>query len=138
MVDITFDETALLLQRRVVFGIACPRFRSVVVIVAPFREMVCEFEARCVGGCVFEVYDDELFVGVLGKEKWGGCGAGGGWFRDEAENVAVLCLDGLLDDMKKSRKGNVRRCEQIQASASHLRDCCNIRPAISGICQWQT
>lgn len=61
------------------------------VVVAPFCEVVCEFEARGVAGGVFEVDHDELFVGVGGKEE-GGFGGG-----EEAEDVAVLGLwEGLV------------------------------------------
>jgi hypothetical protein len=40
-----------------------------VVVVAPFCEVVCEFQTTGIGGCIFEVDDDQLFVGVLREEK---------------------------------------------------------------------
>jgi len=57
-----------------------------VVVVAPFGEVVCEFEAWwvCVG--VLEVDDDEALVLVCGEEEGGFTGRG------EAEDVAVLSL----------------------------------------------
>lgn len=64
MVEIGAHESALFLHRRVVFCITRLRLLLVVVVVAPFREMVCEFETRSVSGCVFEVDDYELFMGV--------------------------------------------------------------------------
>ena len=68
MVDVTSDKASLLFQSWVSGCSTSPRLGGVVVIVAPFCEVVCEFEAGKVGGCVFEVDDDELFVGVLRKE----------------------------------------------------------------------
>ena len=54
------------------------------VVVAPFGEVVGEFESAGVGGGVFEVDDDELFVLVCGEEERGfTCGL-------QAEEVAVL------------------------------------------------
>lgn len=61
------------------------------VIVAPFREVVCEFEAGDIGGSVFEVDDDELLVFVFGMQEGRLLVVGAG-----AENVAVL---GLRDGM---------------------------------------
>lgn len=39
---------------------------GVVVVIAPFCEVVCEFEARDVGGRIFKVDDYELFVFICG------------------------------------------------------------------------
>lgn len=39
------------------------------IVVAPLREVVCEFQARGIGGCVFKVDHDELFVRILWEEK---------------------------------------------------------------------
>lgn len=44
------------------------------VVIAPFREVVCEFETRGISRGVLEVDYDELLVVVLGKEE-------GGWWR---------------------------------------------------------
>jgi len=68
------------------FGVADVGRGGVVVVVAPFCEVVCEFETGGVAGGVFEVDYDELFVGVCGEEE-GGFGGG-----EEAEDVAVLGL----------------------------------------------
>lgn len=64
MVDVGFDEAALFFFGGVVLGVAGVGSNRVVVVVAPFCEVICEFEAAGVGGGVFEVDDDELFVGV--------------------------------------------------------------------------
>lgn len=65
MVDIGADEALLLFQCWVLFGVALPRVGGVVVIVAPFCKVVCEFEAGGVGGGILKVDNDELLVGVL-------------------------------------------------------------------------
>jgi len=62
MVYIRTDERFLLFRGRVIIRATSPGFLFVVVVVAPFCEVVCEFKARGIGGCVFEVDDDELFV----------------------------------------------------------------------------
>lgn len=81
-------DEALLVLRGGVEGVgALPGEGWVVVVVAPFREVVCEFQAGGVGVCVFEVDDDELFVGVCGEEERGGAGG------EQAEDVAVLSLE---------------------------------------------
>jgi hypothetical protein len=41
------------------------------VVVAPFSEMVSEFETGGIGRGVFEINDHELFVRILGEEEWG-------------------------------------------------------------------
>jgi len=41
----------------------------VVIVVAPFCEMVCELETWSIGGSVFEVDDYELLVGVGWQEE---------------------------------------------------------------------
>ena len=86
MLDICFEEAVLFLRGRVSFlveGVGCGRG---VVVVAPFGEMVCEFQAGGVGGGVFEVDYDELFVFVGGEEEGGFAGG------FKAEEVAVLGL----------------------------------------------
>ena len=64
MVEISADKAALFLDGRVVLSITSLGLLLVMIVIAPLRKMVCEFEARCIGGCVFEVDDYELFVGV--------------------------------------------------------------------------
>ena len=64
MVEICADEPTLFLNGRIVFSIASLRPLLIMVVVAPLREMVCEFQARGVGGCIFEIDNYELFVGV--------------------------------------------------------------------------
>lgn len=63
MVNVAPDEAFLFLECGVVVCIARPGCRRWgMVVVAPFCEMVCEFEAWGVGGGVFEIDDYELFV----------------------------------------------------------------------------
>ena len=80
------DEAALFLNGGEGFGVADVRGGGVVVVVAPFRKVVCELEAGGIARGVFEVNDDELLVRVGWQEEWG---LGGG---EEAEDVAVLSL----------------------------------------------
>jgi hypothetical protein len=60
-----------------------------VIVVAPFREMVCELKTWRIGRSVFEVDDYELFVGIGWQEE----GRFARWF--ETEDIAVLCLDSV-------------------------------------------
>jgi hypothetical protein len=96
MIDIGAYEAALLLYRRVFIGVACPGFVGIVVIIAPFCEVICELETRSVSRGILKVNDHKLLMGVLWKEQ----GRRGGtilWvFGDETENVAVLRLYGWL------------------------------------------
>jgi hypothetical protein len=55
----------------VVLGFAGIGHHRIVVIIAPFCKVIREFEARGVGGSVFEVDYNELFVGVGREEKRG-------------------------------------------------------------------
>ncbi len=68
MQDVAADEALLLFGGWVVVCVAGVGGLRVVVVVAPFGEVVCEFEAAHVGVGVFEVDDDELFVFVGGEE----------------------------------------------------------------------
>jgi hypothetical protein len=70
VIDIAADESALLLERRVQTRIA-HKGDGEVVVVAPFREMISEFETGGIGRGVFEINDHELFVRILGEEEWG-------------------------------------------------------------------
>lgn len=58
----------------------------IMIVVAPFCEVVCELETRGICGGIFEVDDDKLFVGISWEEE----GRFAGWF--EAEDIAILCL----------------------------------------------
>lgn len=89
MVDIGFDKPPLLVWGGVTGDIARIGPDGVVVVVGPFGKVVCKFEARHVGGGVFKVDHDELFVLVCRLEE-------GGFFvvRTDAEDVAVLRLRG--------------------------------------------
>lgn len=89
MVYVGFDKATLFFFCRVVLGIAGVGSDGVVVIIAPFCEMVCELETRGISGGVFEVDDDKLFVSIGWEEE--GRFAG----RFEAQDVAVLCLDSV-------------------------------------------
>lgn len=62
MIDVRTDEPALLFGGWIHSGIAYMRSVRIVVIVAPFREVICEFKTNGVGRCVLEINDDELFV----------------------------------------------------------------------------
>lgn len=57
------------------------------VVVGPFGEVICKFEPREVGACVFKVDDDELFVFVFGLKQGRLLIIG-----TDAEDVAILCL----------------------------------------------
>jgi hypothetical protein len=70
VIDIAADETALLLKRRIQMRIA-DKGDGEMVVVAPFSEMVSEFETGGIGRGVFEINDHELFVRILGEEEWG-------------------------------------------------------------------
>ena len=99
VVDVRADEVTLLFEGWVAVCVACPGFIGIVIVVAPFCEMVGKFKAGGVGGCILEINDYELFVVVCGEEKWRG-----GWvaavlawfwcFRcNKTEDVAILRLD---------------------------------------------
>lgn len=64
MVEICADEPALFLSGGIIFSITRLGLFLVMVIVAPLREVVCEFKAQRVGGSIFEVDDYELFMSV--------------------------------------------------------------------------
>ncbi len=89
MVHVRFDGAALFLGRGVAGRVAGVGAGGVVVVVGPFGEVVCEFEAGEVGGGVLEVDYYELFVFVGGLEEGGGLIVGA-----DAEDVAVLSLRG--------------------------------------------
>lgn len=58
MEHIAPQKAPLFLHTGIVIRIASPGFAGVVVVVTPFREVVCEFQPGRVGRCVFEVdYD---------------------------------------------------------------------------------
>lgn len=84
----------------------------VMIIIAPFCEVVCELETRGVCGGVFEVDNDKLFVGVGWVEK----GGFAGWF--EAEDIAVLCLSSVSSHISHSENKGLHRYVQIQAVSS--------------------
>jgi hypothetical protein len=89
MVDVGFDEAALLVWGRVAGGVAGVGAGGVVVVVGPLGEVFCELEAGQVGGGVLKVDDDELLVLVGGLQEGGLLVV-----RAEAEDVAVLGLWG--------------------------------------------
>ena len=74
MHDIGADEAALFFWARVAGRVAGVGLGGVVVVVAPFGEVVGEFHAGCVGRGVLEVDDDELAVLVVGEEEGGFAG----------------------------------------------------------------
>lgn len=111
MVDIGFYEAALFFFRRVVVCITGVRRNGVMIIIAPFCEVICELETRGVGGGVFEVDDDELFVGVSWEEK--GRFAG----RFEAEDIAVLCLVLSVHTFLVPNNKDLHRYEQIPTAS---------------------
>lgn len=90
MAHIGADETVLFRGRGVEFRLESVGFALVVVVVAPFGEVIGEFEAGEVGVGVFEVNYYEPLVGV-GREEKGGLAA-----RRQAEDVAVLSLRNVL------------------------------------------
>lgn len=70
MADIGADEASLVVRRWVCGSVAAPGGLLIVVIVAPFGEMIGKFEARGVGRCILKINDDKLLVGV-GREQEG-------------------------------------------------------------------
>jgi len=56
------------------------------IIVAPFRKVVRELQARSVCGCIFEVNHNKLAVLIIRQEEW----RLAGWL--QAHQVAVLGL----------------------------------------------
>lgn len=81
VIYICSDETLLFFNCGVVFSIACPgHWSRCMVIVTPFCKVICEFQTRCIGACVFEIDDDKLFVMVRRKEERGRCRSSGGGF----------------------------------------------------------
>lgn len=64
VVKVSADKPSLLLHGRIILSIASLRLLLIMVVVAPLREMVCEFQTRGIGGCIFKIDNYELFVGV--------------------------------------------------------------------------
>ena len=113
MVDIASYERSLLLFGGVSRRIARPRFGRIMVIVAPLRKVVCEFEAGRVGRSILEVYDHKLLVSVLRKQERGWSLSGRGWLRDQPQNVAVLRLGSVsLERYEEYGKWDSHRYEQ--------------------------
>lgn len=69
MGDIGFDKTALLFGCWIDFLVDRVRNFRVMIVVAPFCEVICELEAWNIGIGVFEVDDDKLLVLVSRREK---------------------------------------------------------------------
>jgi hypothetical protein len=70
VVYVCSDETLLLFQTRITIGVASKGSQGVVVVVHPFREVIGKFVSSCVGTCVLEINDDELFVLVGRLKEW--------------------------------------------------------------------
>lgn len=68
MIDVSPDETTLLVGGGIPLLVARPWHCGVMVIVRPFVEVVGEFEATRVRACILEVDDDELLV-LVGRLK---------------------------------------------------------------------
>lgn len=62
--DVCSDEAVLFFGIRVASGVDSPWSVCIVIVVAPLRKVVCEFQARRVCICIFKVDDDELLVSV--------------------------------------------------------------------------
>lgn len=92
MVDVGANKASLLFDCRVFVCAACPWFVGVVVVVAPLREVVGEFESRRIRRRILKVNHYKLLVGVLWKEERRRSRAGCWRFWDQAEDIAVLCL----------------------------------------------
>ena len=67
VIDIGANKTSLFFKRRVSVCIASPGLGRIVVIVAPFCEVVGEFKSGCVCGCILKINDNELSMGIFGK-----------------------------------------------------------------------
>lgn len=92
MVHVGTDEPFLLFECWIVVCVACPGLLFVVVVIAPFCEVVGEFKAGGVGGGVFKVDDNQLSVRVLGEKERGRFRSIFRLFGDETEDIAVLSL----------------------------------------------
>lgn len=68
MIDVSPDETTLLVGGGIPPLVARPWRCGVVVVVRPFVEVVGELEATRVGACILKVDDDELLV-LVGRLK---------------------------------------------------------------------
>jgi hypothetical protein len=64
VVDIRGNETVLFFWCWICTRVACPGPFGIVIVVAPFGEMICEFQGWYIGCRVFKVYYNELFVGI--------------------------------------------------------------------------
>ena len=84
--DVGADEAVLFFWAWVAGCVAGVGLRGVVVVVAPFGEVVGEFHAGCVGRGVLEVDDDKLAMFVVGEEERRLAGG------LEAQKVAILSL----------------------------------------------
>lgn len=64
---IGFDETVLLFRSRVLCLSHGVRDLGVVVIVTPFREVICELISLEISICIFKIDDDKLLMLVGGS-----------------------------------------------------------------------
>lgn len=87
MVNISLDEPSLLFRRWVSFMATGVGVDRVVVVVCPFGKVIGKLEAGYIGGSIFKVNDDQLFVLVCGLKKRRLFVV-----RLDAQNVTVLCL----------------------------------------------
>lgn len=87
MINICLDEAPLFLDCRIAIRVTSIGCNGVVIIVSPFGEMVCKFEAYSIGSSVFKIDDNQLLmlVGGLKKRRFLVVGA-------NSENVAILGL----------------------------------------------
>ena len=90
MLNVSLDEAVLFFWGWIALRAAGERDELVAVVIAPFGEVVSEFETGKIGIGVFKVDDDKLFMLVGGLEERGVTG------RLKAEDVAVLSLGGAV------------------------------------------
>lgn len=88
MVNISFDESTLLLGRGILGGVASMGVDWMMVVVSPLGEMIGEFQPRGVGRGVLEVDDHQLLVFIRRLKEWRFLVVG-----KDAKNVAILCLE---------------------------------------------
>ena len=86
MLYVCFEKTVLFFWRRIHPRAESVR-RGVMIVIAPFCEMVCEFLSRNVCRGVFKVDYDQLLVLICRKQQWR--------FTTglNAQKIAILCLE---------------------------------------------
>jgi len=112
VVDIRLDEAVSLFQRWVLARIAGMWRERVVVVVCPFREVICKLQTGKIGSCVFEVDDNQLLVLIcwLEQRRLFIIGA-------DSQDISVLSLQTLVSaGIIVWSTGGLHHCGQTRAS----------------------